>query len=125
MHRKARIFLSCGQRPDELRTALNIREALSAFEVYIAASLKTAFENPSDIVRELKNSDYFLLVNVCRTDPAIRGSLYCHQELAIAYSLGMPIRVVSQTGAIKDGLIHYLMINTEDFDDLADSRGAV
>jgi hypothetical protein len=114
---KPRVFLSCGQRKNELQEARKIKAALTDFDVYIAADQKDTIENPRAILRELRRSDYFLLVNFRRDDdPLIKGSLYAHQELAIAHSLDMRIRVVSQCGAVDRGMVQYLMCNIPKFD---------
>lgn len=118
------MFLSCGQRPEELEVARKIAALLEqrGFDVYIAINVQTILEINADIVRELKNSDCYLFVNFCREqisdEPSgrYRGSLFSNQELAIAYALDFKrILVVNQKGVRQEGIARYLGVNTEEF----------
>jgi hypothetical protein len=119
---KSRIFLSCGQRKNEIQVAQRIRKMVTArrFDLYIAIDVQSIFEINSGIIRELKNSDFYLFVNFRREEVCagqFRGSLFSHQEFAIAYALGFKrILVVNQRGAKREGMLRYFGCNTEEFD---------
>ena len=52
---KSKVFVSCGQRPDEKEAARKIGELLEkrGFEVYIAIDVQTIIEINTGIIREL------------------------------------------------------------------------
>jgi len=123
----SKIFLSCGQRGKEVTIARKIKSELvkQGFEVHFAIDVQSIPEINSGIIGELKNSDFYLFVNFCR-DPIgrdekdhveYRGSLFSHQEFAIAYALGFDdkILVVNQKGAKKEGLLKYFGCNAKEF----------
>jgi hypothetical protein len=119
---KSKIFLSCGQRAKEHRVASQIERMLTrrGFEVYVAKDVQSIPEINSGIIRELKDSDCYLFVNFCREElekGEYRGSLFSHQEFAVAYALGFDnkILVVNQKGAKREGLLKYFGCNTEQF----------
>ena len=122
---RSRVFLSCGQGPEEKQVAGKIGELLKkrGFDVYIAIDVQTILEINSGIIRELKNSDCYLFVNF-RRDPipeGYRGSLFSNQELAIAFSLGFErLLVVNQVGVVPEGIVKYIAINTEKFSSFDD-----
>jgi len=128
---KARVFLSCGQRPEEQEVARRLGKLLETrgFDVYIAVDVQTILDINRGIIRELKNSDCYLFVNFRREMlpcGKYRGSLFSNQELAIAYSLGFDqILVVNQDGILSEGLLKYMGINTETFLDVSDCCATV
>jgi hypothetical protein len=65
---RSRVFLSCGQRPDEKDVATKIGALLIArgFDVYVAIDAQTILEINRGIIRELKGSDCYLIVNFRR-----------------------------------------------------------
>jgi hypothetical protein len=121
---KSKVFVSCGQRPDEREVARKVGTLLEGrgFEVYIAVDVQTIHDINAGIIRELKNSDCYLFVNFRRekisrkSGGKYRGSLFSNQELAIAYALGFKrILVVNQQGVLPEGMLRYIGINTEEF----------
>ena len=129
---KSRVFLSCGQRPKENDTARKLKALLErrGFDVYVAIDVQTLLEINERIIRELKNSDYYLFVNFQREhlgrSVKCRGSLFSNQELAIAYSLGFEhILVVNQDGVEPEGVLRYIGINTEKFSGFTDCCAVV
>jgi hypothetical protein len=129
-HMKSRVFVSCGQRPREqdVARALCIVLDRRGFEAYLAINAQTILEINSGIIGELKNSDCYLFVNFCREpiNQEHRGSLFSHQELAIAYALGFErILVVNQRGVLSEGMLHYIGINTECFEGFDDCCAVV
>ena len=129
---KCKVFVSCGQHSDaEKQVAKDIRVLFDSlgFETYLAISVQTITEINAGIIGELKNSDSYLLINFCR-DPlsngTCRGSLFSHQELAIAYALGFErLLIVNQEGVAIEGMLRYIGNNTEAFRDLSDCRAVV
>jgi hypothetical protein len=129
---KGKIFISCGQREKELRIAQKIGAMLRArgFDCYIAKDVQSIPEINWGIIRELKNSDCYLFVNFCREElpkGKFRGSLFSHQEFAIAYALGFEdkILVVNQKNAKREGLLRYFGCNTQEFTDYGDCVAVV
>ena len=135
-----KVFVSCGQgREEERAVAEQIGCILRdrGFEPYIAKDVQTIFDLNSGIVGELKSSDCFLFVNFRRdelaqanekerTGPGFRGSLFSNQELAIAYALGFDrILIVNQADVRREGMLQFMVANTETFVDYADCPSVV
>ena len=103
--------------------------AAHGFDFYIAKDVQSIFEINSEIIRELKNSDFYLFVNFRREAVCVgqyRGSLFSHQEFAIAYALGFErILVVNQRGVKREGVLGYFGCNTEEFDSYKDCLAVV
>ena len=88
----ARVFVSCGQRDCcEKEVANRVKDVLEklGYEPYLAVdeqSLRSLRENIFERLRD--RTEYFLFVDFCREKigdgPDCRGSLFSHQELAIA-----------------------------------------
>jgi hypothetical protein len=127
----SRVFLSCGQHSDEERAvAREVRSLLEqrGFDVYVAVDVQTLLEINARIIAELKNSDCFLLINFCREEleGGSRGSLFSNQEVAIAYALGFErLLVVNQRGIRSEGMLRYIGINTELFENHTDCADVV
>lgn len=121
---KSRVFLSCGQRPNEKGIAAKLRKMIEdrGFDVYVAIDAQTILEINTGIIGELKGSDCYLFVNFRRDEiraNEFRGSLFSNQELAIAFALGFQrLLVVNQEGIIPEGMLRYIGVNTETFSDL-------
>jgi hypothetical protein len=115
--------------------ASGIEQMLSAepynFEVYVAKNVQSIFEINSGIIRELKNSDYYLFLNFRRGQPrrwkrGVPGSVFSNQEFAIAYALGFDrILVVNQKGVSQEGMLRYCGCNTEQFQGRKDCLAVV
>lgn len=129
---KARVFISCGQATDAERdTAKAVADWLSfeGYDPYVAVQVQTVFDLNQGIIGELKRADYYLFINfprerVCaisgRKPPFFRvfrrGSLYSHQELAVAYALGFErIIVINHRGFRREGILGALVSNTQEF----------
>jgi hypothetical protein len=100
----AKVFISCGQREDENDTyevdvAGAVDELLRVklkYQTYLACRIQTLTGLDEAIRRGLETSDYFLFIDFCRENLEVtgddkrlcRGSLFSHQELALAYYLG-------------------------------------
>lgn len=134
--RRARVFISCGQTKDsdELETAHKIRERLQAlgFDPYIAVEEQTLSGLKENIFRQLGAAEYFVFVDFKREElvphgksgpvtsskPQHRGSLFSHQELALASYLDLPLLAYQEEGVKKDdGIIRFLQANAIPFTD--------
>jgi hypothetical protein len=121
---KARIFVSCGQKRDnELEVARQILRKLTdmGFDPYGAMeeqSLKGIREN---IFSKLEESEYFIFIDFKREKMETgehRGSLFSHQELAIATFLDKDALIFQETGIKRyDGIISAIQGNAVIFTD--------
>jgi len=132
---RARIFISCGQTKDsdELATAKKIRERLYdlGFDPYIAVEEQTLSGLKENIFRQLRDSEYFVFVDFARERlvprgrrliwaPGLqqRGSLFSHQELAVASFLDLPLLAFQEKGVKHDdGILRFLQANATQFGD--------
>jgi hypothetical protein len=134
--RRARVFISCGQTKDsdELETAQKIRERLQTlgFDPYIAVEEQTLSGLKENIFRQLGAAEYFVFVDFKRerlvphgkpgsvgsSKPRHRGSLFSHQELALASYLDLPLLAFQEKGVKKDdGILRFLQANATTFTD--------
>lgn len=122
---RARVFISCGQNihSDERTTATAIAERLSAlgFEPWIAVEAQTLEGIKEHIFERLSNSEYFIFVDFKReqlVNPnGCRGSLFSHQELALASYLGIDVLAFQESGVKLEGLLAFLGGNAIPFGD--------
>jgi len=122
---RARVFISCGQRKesDEVVIAQQIGERLEkkGFEPYVAVQQSSLRGLKENIFQELSLSEYFLFVDFKRekiSDNTYRGSLFCHQELAIASYLDIPVLGFQEQGVSPDdGILRFLQANCTPFSD--------
>jgi hypothetical protein len=132
---KSKVFISCGQQPHEKAVAEKIGRLLEyrGFEPYIAINALTIPEINAGIIGELKDSDCYLFVNFrCeqikrKAGGQYRGSLFSNQELAVAYALGFNdhILVINQRGVLREGMLAYIAVNTETFENYDDCCAVV
>lgn len=131
---RARVFISCGQQKgtDEVEIAHRIAEKLEKidFEPYIAIeefSLKGVKEN---IFRKLSKSEYFIFIDFKREKlfklkngdfedtGKYRGSLFSHQELAIATFLDIEALAFQEESVREDdGILRFIQANCIKFKD--------
>src|SRR5215472_3923007 len=122
---QARIFISCGQgkKAGERDTAHAIAERLKAlgFDPWIATEEQTLRGIKEHIFERLANSEYFLFVDFKREQIGsdCRGSLFSHQELALASYLGVDVIAFQETGVKLEGLLAFLGGNATPFEDRA------
>ncbi len=123
-----KVFISCGQRPpDETAIAHQIRDLLkSKFDLdsYLAFKVQS-FDDVMQITNELSSCDYYLFIDFGREKLGWfgqrRGSLFTHQELAIARHLGFSeIIALQQKGVLLEGFAKYILSNPEYFLDKED-----
>jgi len=122
----ARVFISCGQANDEEReVASNLEKwfRLGGYDPYVAVQVQTIGDLNAGIIGALKASDYFLFVNFPRETVVAhdqewrRGSLYSHQELAIAYAFGFEhFLVVNHKNVKHEGVQKFVVSNVPEFE---------
>lgn len=135
---KSKVFVSCGQATDEeRRTAGRICQLLKklGFQPYLAIQAQTIKDINGGIIRELKDSDYYLFVNFRRErlpggkphgKSEFRGSLFSNQEFAIAYALDFDkFLVINQNGIKPEGMLRYVGLNTKAFANHSDCLAVV
>lgn len=132
---KARVFISCGQQKgtDEVEIAHKIAKKLDEemdFEPYIAVEEQTLKGMKENIFRRLSESEYFIFIDFKRerlfklkngsfddTDKH-RGSLFSHQELAIATFLDVePLLFREKDVKEDDGILKFIQANCIEFTD--------
>lgn len=125
---KAKVFISCGQRKDssEVEVARAIAKVLEdmGFEPYVASQQQTLRGLKENIFSQLSASEYFLFIDFLREQlvdsKEHRGSLFSHQELAIASYLGLEAIAFQQRGVkTLDGMMGAMQLNSIPFDDPA------
>jgi len=81
------------------------------FDPYVAVQEQTLRGLKENIFRQLSYSQYFIFVDFKREkledkDAMYRGSLFSHQELALASYLDIPVLALQETGIKKnDGIL--------------------
>lgn len=122
---RTKIFLSCGQ--DDARGERSIAEDIAArletlgFEVYVALTQQTLLGVREGIFRLLENSEYYLFIDFKRealdgNSTDCRGSLFTHQELAIASFLEKDVLAFRESGVRPlDGVARFLQANAIEF----------
>lgn len=126
LERHARVFISCGQnkRSDEVEIASRIVQRLQnlGFDPYVAVDEQTLRGLKENIFAQLEKSEYFVFVDFKReplaeTAPLVhRGSLFSHQELAIASFLNIPVVAFREKGVKEDdGILRFLQANAIEF----------
>ena len=124
----ARVFISCGQTQDsdEYATAKEIARRLKKlqFDPYVALQEQSLSGLKENIFRRLENSEYFIFVDFKREELAgtnpreCRGSLFSHQELALASYLNIEVLAFQEKGVRQnDGIIRFLQANATQFTD--------
>jgi hypothetical protein len=124
--RKARVFISCGQRDNERTVAQKLKQWFDSegYEPYVAISVQTIMDLNKGIIGALKDCDYYLFINfrreLCKECNSAmekyRGSLYTHQELAAAYVLDFEDMIlISQEDVDVEGIQKFIVSNTPQF----------
>jgi hypothetical protein len=125
---RARVFISCGQSKgtDEEGTAKEVADELSrlGYEPYIGVQEQTLSGLKENIFRQLGKSDYFIFIDFKREqlankEPLVyRGSLFSHQELALASYLEIDVMAFQESGVkTDDGILQFLQTNATQFTD--------
>jgi hypothetical protein len=125
---RARVFISCGQsrHSDEVATASDLAARLRelGFDPYIAVQEQTLRGIKENIFEQLSKSEYFIFVDFKREQLVVsgpltcRGSLFSHQELALASYLDIPLLAFQESGVKRDdGILRFLQANATEFTD--------
>lgn len=117
---RARVFISCGQSKgsDEPKIAEEISKRLTdlGFDPYVAVAQQSLRGLKENIFEELSRSEYFLFVDFKRErlddTSDHRGSLFSHQELALASFLEIDVLAFQERGTKKrDGILGFIQLN--------------
>jgi hypothetical protein len=121
------VFISCGQaKGEEESIAKAVADKLQGlgFDFYIAVQEQTLRGLKENIFRNLEKSEYFLFIDFkreplqTRASPVCRGSLFSHQELAIASYLDINVLAFQESGVKQlDGILGFLQANAIPFSD--------
>jgi hypothetical protein len=119
-HMPGTVFLSCGQNDRELQIADKVRKLLEGpsfgLKVFVARATNNLYSLNDDVLTRLAYADYFLFVNFHRKADGFPGSLYSHQELAMALALShRQLLVFSEVGAPNLGVIQFMVQNRPNF----------
>jgi hypothetical protein len=125
---RAKVFVSCGQiqGSEEVEIASRIADRLVqlGYDPYIATQEQTLRGVKENIFGQLESSEYFIFIDLKRerlvtNDSQFhRGSLFCHQELALASYLDIPLLAFQERGVMQqDGLMRFLQANSTPFSD--------
>jgi hypothetical protein len=114
------VFLSCGQNDRELQIAERVGRLLQErpfqLNVFIARATNNLYSLNNDVLTKLAYADYFIFVNFRRETDGFPGSLYSHQELAMALALGhQRLLIFSEEGAPNVGIIQSIVQNRPNF----------
>ena len=122
----ARVFISCGQRAGEREIAQVVAQWFSSrgFRPYVALEAQSIQDVNAGIIGELRRSDYYVFIDFRRElldgteQPAHRGSLFSHQELAIAYTMDFEHAVFFRESGVRlEGVAAYTASNSTAFED--------
>lgn len=114
---KARVFISCGQKPGEERIAAKVRDLVRdelGFCPYLAVEVHSSQSLTGGIYQKLTTADYFLFIDFARDEiksGGWRGSLFSNQELGIASYLDIDTIPFLQEGIPLEGILKYIQGN--------------
>lgn len=128
---RAKVFISCGQRKGEREIALEIEKRLKKkhFKTYLAVYDQTSSGFVENIFSQLEDSEYFIFIDFKREklgwkrrglkfERYYRGSLFSHQELALALFLKKPLVAFREVGIFHiDGISGFAQVNAIPFSD--------
>lgn len=123
---RARVFISCGQRGQEAKAAAQIRDLVRSigFVPYLAIEVHSSKGLTEGIYEHLRTAEYFLFIDFPRETISekgeARGSLFSHQELAIASALGLDILPFLDTRVKREGILDYIQGNPVEFTPASD-----
>jgi hypothetical protein len=123
---KARAFISCGQ--NQLTDEVEVAQAIAArldqlgYDPYIAVQEQTLRGLVENIFGRLAASEYLVFVDFKReqfaNSPEHRGSLFSHQELAVAAFLELDVVAFQESGVRQlDGMVRFVQANAIRFSD--------
>jgi hypothetical protein len=117
---RARVFISCGQNKasEELSLASDIKDRLTAlgFDPYVAVGEQSLRGLKENLFAQLNNSEYLVFIDFKRErlegQDCHRGSLFSHQELAVASFLEIDVLALQERGVKQDdGILGSIQAN--------------
>jgi hypothetical protein len=121
--RKARVFISCGQRTKrEKNIGLEVDRYFRDrnFETYFAAKVHSPEALTEHIFTFLGKSEYFVFIDFRRekiSTKEYRGSLFVNQEIGIATFLKIPGIGFYEKQVKREGILDYQIYNAFPFED--------
>jgi hypothetical protein len=112
-----RVFISCGQNSRiERDVARRVTQLLldRGYSPYVAIQAQSLADVNSGIIQQLEDADYYIFIDFRRervrwfSKSPFRGSLFTHQELAIAHRAGFDhVLLFQEQGVLLEGLLRY------------------
>jgi hypothetical protein len=131
----SKVFISCGQASaDERAVAAQMSKWFTehGFHPYVAIQAQSIQDVNNAIISELKAADYYIFIDFPRetlggnNDGIHRGSLFTHQEMAIAYILGFErVLFLRHKDVMLEGLLQYTASNAMIFSTSQEITGIV
>jgi len=125
--RKAKVFISCGQRDDrEKQIGAAVERYFKDerhFDTFLAAETHSPEALTECIFRQLEESEYFIFIDPKREGigpKRHRGSLFVNQEIALASYLKIPSLGFSEAGVSREGIAGYQILNPIPFSNKED-----
>ncbi|PYT55262.1 MAG: hypothetical protein DMG43_03795 [Acidobacteria bacterium] len=121
---RARVFISCGQNKssEEPLLAAGIKDKLTAlgFDPYVAVGEQSLRGLKENLFEQLNKSEYFVFIDFKRERldhlDLHRGSLFSHQELAVASFLEIDVLALQEQGVKQnDGILGFVQGNAIPF----------
>jgi len=122
-----RVFISCGQSEEgnerDIAESIHAIVEAAGFEPYLAFRHQSLSGFKEGVLSRLQRSEYFLFVDFKREElksgrsstPKFRGSLFCHQELAMAAMLEIEVAIFVHEDMERNGILKYVMGNAHEF----------
>lgn len=119
-----KVFISCGQNSEEERKIANeikawFEDPPRGYSAYVVINVQRLEDINDAIVKELVSADYFIFIDFRREKIKwckYRGSLFSHQELALAYYLGFENTILLiENGVLVEGFLQYIQSNPRVF----------
>lgn len=121
--RKARVFISCGQRTErEKNIGLEVDRYFRerGFTTYFAEKVHSPEALTDHIFTFLRDSEYFVFIDFKRekiSEEDFRGSLFVNQEIGISTFLKLPGVGFYEKGVKREGILGYQIYNAFPFED--------
>ncbi len=122
---RARVFISCGQNQDaqekEVADQIFRRIEKMGFEPYVAIEEQTLKGIKDNVFAKIEESEYFVFIDFKREkleNGEHRGSLFSHQELALAAFFDKDVLAFQENGLKKnEGILGAIQGNSIAFSD--------
>jgi len=124
--RKARVFISCGQRSSgEKSIGMAVEKYFRdrGFDAYFAERVHSSEGLTDHIFRFLQSSEYFVFIDFRRDaldDKSFRGSVFVNQEIALATFLKLQGLGFMERGVRREGVLDYQIWNPIEFEGQSD-----